>query len=613
MNICYVAPLDTIKKLGVLTYFSNLELENGDLVEIQINKRKLQAIVLHTEPAENAKHELRSGDFQIKKISKVVKKNAISKELFAAMQKASGICGTIISKMFDTMIPKSAIDDLAEIEKNKPSKGEVSEYLIINNEQNILIEIKKIVREEFAKNKSIAVIAPTIIAAENIFESISKGIENKCVIYHSDLSEKNQKKAEESIIKTKNVCIVSTPSLVSFLKQNTETIIITDESSKYYKSFEEELDTRRALATIFIHLNKKIIWTSDVPSMELFSKYKNKKVEIIQKDFVRDEIEKIEVVKLASKKEKTECIYWNKDTENKIKKYVQDGAKVALFSERRGMATTCVCLDCGSVKKCESCNKPYVLHEINGDRIFVCHTCNKKKIIKKDEEILCEYCESWRMQAMGVGVAGIKEYLKNIIDTKIYSIDSDSVKTKKDALKIYKEFDEKGGVLIGTEMILPIIKEIDLVVVVSIDSLFSLPEYNLDEEIFKTIVKLNSSLHKNGEMIVNTRTDEKIFEYIQNKNTEKFLNYELKNREEASLPPYSYLITFDIQKDVNKIPRFLEIFPNYHVNGREMRRNIIMIPKDKWEKDEDLQTQTIVNLLNYNLKINPKNTFKGIL
>jgi primosomal protein N' len=613
MNICYVAPLDTTKKLGILTYFSTLDTEKGDLVEIQINKRKLSAIILHVETAEDAKQDLRTSLFQIKKITKIIKKNAISKDVFVGFENAAGVCGTIISKMVDVMIPKNSITELADIKKNKVDDDNL-ESIIINNDHNILVEIKKIVREEFAKKKSLAIIAPTIIAAENIFDEIKNGIENKCVIYHSDLSEKNQNKAEENIKEIKNVCIISTPSLVSLLKENIDTFIFWDESSKYYKSYEEEIDTKKAISLVVKNLNKKIIYTGNTPSIELYQKFKNKKVAVIQKDFVRDELEKIKVIKLDNKKEKLKCIYWDNETEIKIIRRLHDNEKIVIFSERRGMATTCVCADCSTVKKCMTCDKPYVLHEQEGARIFICHTCKKREIIKKDEEIMCENCGGWRMESLGVGVTGIKNYLKEIIDENmIYTIDSDSVKTKKEALKIYRKFNENGGVLIGTEMILPLIKNINFILIASIDSLFSIPEYNLDEEIFKTLIKLNGSLTKNGEMIINTRTDEKVFEYIQNNNIEKILNYELKNREDAGLPPYSYIITFDIEKNINKIPRFLEIFPNYNVNGREYRRNIIMIPCDKWESDENLRQQTIANLLNYNLKINPRNIFKGIL
>lgn len=613
MNICYVATIDMTKKLGILTYFSNLEIEKGDLVEISINKRKLSGIILHTEEAENIKHELRSSNFEIKKITKILKKNAISHDLFIGLEQATGICGGVISKMIDMMIPKSLLTELANIKKS-PDTDENLEHIIINNNQNILVEVKKIIREEFAKKKSVAIITPTIIATDNVYSEISNGIENKSVIYHSDMTEKNRKKAENNIKEIKNICLVSTLSLASMIRNDVDTYIIWDESSKYYKNFEDEIDTKKALITILFSLNKKIIYIANTPSIELYAKFKNKKVDVIQKDFIRDEIENIKVVKLDNKKEKLNSIYWDNETEKKISRYLEDNEKIVLFSERRGLATTCVCADCGVIKKCPTCDKPFVMHERNSERIFLCHTCNKKEIIDIDGELRCEYCSSWRMQSLGVGAAGIAEYVKNKYDNnKIFVIDSDHVKTKKDAFKIYKKFDKEGGVLVGTEMILPLLKNINLIIVVSIDSLFSIPEYNLDEEIYKTFIKLNETLTKNGEMIINTRTDEKIFEYVKDKNTENFLKNELHNREVASLPPYSYIITFDIEKNINKVPRFLEIFPRYSVNGKLFKRNIIMIDKDKWENDINLRDMTIANLLLYNLKINPRNIFKGIL
>src|SRR3989344_627322 len=56
----------------ILSYFFNLELSKGAIVEIPLNKRKVRAVVLSSNSIEKNKLSLKKVDFQIKKINKVL-------------------------------------------------------------------------------------------------------------------------------------------------------------------------------------------------------------------------------------------------------------------------------------------------------------------------------------------------------------------------------------------------------------------------------------------------------------------------------------------------------------------------------------------------------------
>src|SRR3989344_3198449 len=56
----------------ILSYFSDSELPKGAVVEISLNKRKVNAVVISSSSLEKEKLSLKKVDFQIKKLTKVI-------------------------------------------------------------------------------------------------------------------------------------------------------------------------------------------------------------------------------------------------------------------------------------------------------------------------------------------------------------------------------------------------------------------------------------------------------------------------------------------------------------------------------------------------------------
>ena len=67
MYICELLPLKTTKKIDTLSYFTSLDINVGDLAEINMNGQILSALVIGVTNIKNSKTEIRSQDFKIKK------------------------------------------------------------------------------------------------------------------------------------------------------------------------------------------------------------------------------------------------------------------------------------------------------------------------------------------------------------------------------------------------------------------------------------------------------------------------------------------------------------------------------------------------------------------
>ena len=142
-----------------------------------------------------------------------------------------------------------------------------------------------------------------------------------------------------------------------------------------------------------------------------------------------------------------------------------------MFTVRKGLHPIVLCGDCGAIVRCENCNSPVILYNQGEKRFLSCNLCNKKREVDKK----CRVCNSWRLDAFGIGIDLIEKKIKEEYkDIPLFKIDSDSVKTHKKALQIIESFNKSDfGVLLSTEMGLNYIKkDIENSVVISMDSLF---------------------------------------------------------------------------------------------------------------------------------------------
>ena len=221
MYICDLIPLKTTKKINTLSYFTALPVELGSLVEIDMNGQKLNAIVIGYENIKNAKTEIRSKDFSIKKIKTIVNKNYIDQDLLTEIHHLSTLLGTSINNIFSTLLP---VDILEKINFDKrPSR--VTENYFTNN----TLDLEKLLKEE-----NTFIITPTLKIKTKV----------------------------KKTLKDKTLC--STPNLEFLLYKNVNKVVIYNETSKYYYSTFKDLDIKKAIIYICKLLNIQVVFFNNV-------------------------------------------------------------------------------------------------------------------------------------------------------------------------------------------------------------------------------------------------------------------------------------------------------------------------------------------------------------
>ena len=145
-------------------------------------------------------------------------------------------------------------------------------------------------------------------------------------------------------------------------------------------------------------------------------------------------------------------------------------------------------------------------------------------------------------------------------------MDSDSVPNEKAGKKIAEEFLADGGlpagkasILVGTEMIFSYINQpVDRVVAISVDGLFTLPEFKINEKVFHLLLKLKSLAKKT--FIIQTRFPElPIFDNVLRGNISGFYKEEIESRKIFQYPPFKLLIKITKEgKNENQLNKEIE-------------------------------------------------------
>ncbi len=137
--------------------------------------------------------------------------------------------------------------------------------------------------------------------------------------------------------------------------------------------------------------------------------------------------------------------------------------------------------------------------------------------------------------------------------------------------------------------------KVDNSAIISLDSLFSLPDFRIQEKILYMLIHIRTLTTKR--FIVQTRKfDEKVFEYGLKGNMSDFYREEINERKKFNYPPFSTLIKITLEGNKSDIvkemeiaqnildPYEVEVFPAFTqtVKGNHVLHGLMRIPQNKW-------------------------------
>src|SRR5450830_941798 len=230
-----------------------------------------------------------------------------------------------------------------------------------------------------------------------------------------------------------------------------------------------------------------------------------------------------------------------------LKLRLERGEQSLLFLNRRGYAPMLNCDACGWISNCMRCTSFMVLNK--PERRLRCHHCSLELYIPK----ACPTCGNVDLQPLGRGTQRVEEGLQAMFpEARVLRIDADSTRLKGAAQNAFDSV-HRGDVdiLIGTQMVAKghDFKRLTLVGVMNPDTALFSHDYRASERLFAQLMQVAGRAGRAGqkeggsasEVLIQTRYPQHpLYAAVMAHDYDRFATSLLKERLQASLPPYIY-------------------------------------------------------------------------
>lgn len=546
-----------------LSFFSRVPFEAGSVVSAPIRGKMTAALVVSSRDAREERADIRNADFALKKISAENGKRVFTDAFIAAVEDTAlwHSCreGAAFAALTSQVIlgASGKLEEvpgaMTSVEHVNPVRARADLLVLQAERQERVRTYRNLAREAFARGASILILAPTIIEAETLMRELEHGIEERTVLLTGELPKKKLIAAwNRCVSDTGPLLIIGTAFALSVPRAALDTIIVERESARSYRGISRPfLDVRRgaeALArrqgTRFIladfPLRVETRWRADSGELEELSRAQARSsgnAEVVIAD-TRKKDETKELGKERGVKRTFRAI--SEATTKAIREELKRGGRAIVFAARRGIAPLTVCNDCGTPVTDRETGTPMVLHKSAEGNVFLSHRSGA--ILPAGTP--CSTCGGWNLVTLGIGVERVFEELeKAFSDVPLYLFTRDTAPTHTAAKKISERFfSEKGGLLVGTERMLPYLTEpVELAAVASVDSLLSLSAWRAHEHTLSILFYLRE--HAELSFIIETRKPESVvMKSVESGNPAEFYRSDIEERERYQYPPFSTFI-----------------------------------------------------------------------
>ncbi|HEY1037055.1 MAG TPA: hypothetical protein VGE62_00570 [Candidatus Paceibacterota bacterium] len=603
MNIVTVYPIVRRAFKEELTYWSSHSFKPGSIIEVPLRGKGIPALVGSVSHASHAKANIKQASFVTKKIEKKSETQAVLPECVMACVQMSELYVSALGTTLKACIPDVAFESKAGVKIDEKKKGQtkkrngkddgtdendeeadddegalkaVADIVVYQtNFQDRLSTYKSIVREEFARKKTVIIVAPTVASAEELYQSLKRGIDDYAVVIHGKLSRKKQLEIWEAASTDEHpLLIVTTPLFACVPRTDISTIIIEKESSRGYATMRAPfIDFRDYIECYAKQLGIRLILGDSMLRIEtLFRRETGELADFFPVSYRIEKTADVLVVNTNPKKpgpdaknpdatDKTEFKLMSEELVSMIDYAGKKGDNMFIFSARRGLSPQTVCGHCSQTVECHECGAPVVLHENKKakegqERYFLCHHCGTQRGALET----CKKCGSWKLTTLGIGIDTVAAEVKKLFPEKeVFTIDRDSVKTDKQARDIIKDFSNaKGAVLVGTETALAFLPELKYSAIASLDSLFSIPDFRIHERIIQLLLRILDKT--TAYMLIQTRSENaEILSHFTSGNLSQFYKDELEMRQQVNYPPFATHVKVTVEETKEKATDLMKI------------------------------------------------------
>jgi primosomal protein N' (replication factor Y) len=212
--------------------------------------------------------------------------------------------------------------------------------------------------------------------------------------------------------------------------------------------------------------------------------------------------------------------------------------RAMLFVPRRGYADFLLCHECGWVPRCPQCGVAMTYH-VRQVRLQ-CHLCGRSEPAPE----ICRTCGGTHLRPHGVGTERVEQAARRLFrGTTILRLDAEAAPDEAAQQRVWQQFGRKGGLLIGTQLLVKGVGQVPAAVVgvIGIDAGLNLPDFRAAERTYQVLTRLVALAEQ--EMIVQTfAPSHPALRALVQQDAETFYRDELAARKRFHYPPYHTLV-----------------------------------------------------------------------
>lgn len=225
----------------ILSYYSSEELKPGAIVEINLNKQKINGVIYKTVDIKQRKAIIKKSDFSLKKIQKVVyPERLVSDYLISLANFISQYYYTPLSLSLKTILPKNLSAFIRVLNRIEPNFRVTNPKIDINNNDHFkkIIFSEKEFLEILNTKGQILIMVPTNFHEMYFLDLLNSSIPDK--LMHFKRNNKTLASLWVNLNKEENAIVLGNRSSIFLPFTNLTNIIIINPDNISYKSFSQK-------------------------------------------------------------------------------------------------------------------------------------------------------------------------------------------------------------------------------------------------------------------------------------------------------------------------------------------------------------------------------------
>ncbi|SHK80234.1 replication restart DNA helicase PriA [Chitinophaga jiangningensis] len=491
----------------------------------------------------------------------------------------------------------------------------------------------KMMEEAVAAGKQVLYLLPEIALTAQIIRRLQKHFGKHIGIYHSRFNNNERVEIWNKVKNGELQIVLGARSSLLLPFRDLGLIILDEEHDPSYKQQDPAPRYHARDAAIYYAglFKAKVLLGSATPSLESYYNAQQGKYGLVElsERYGGVEMPAMDIVDIKKEMaEKTMDGNISLALKTAVTESLTAQKQVILFQNRRGYAPFLMCTTCGWIPHCKQCDVSLTYHR-NQDKLH-CHYCGTRY----PYVYTCAACGSQSLIPKSFGTEKIEDDLQQIFpEARIARMDVDSVRNKDSHNKMIKLLEDREvDILVGTQMVVKGLDfdNVNLVGILSADSLLSYPDFRVNERAFQLMEQVSGRAgrkHEKGKVLVQaSNTRHPVLHYVLNHDYKAMYEAELAERQFFHYPPFYRLLKLTLkhknQQTVEQAAQILASWLNPHIGPQlvgpaappvaRVRNNYLQEMLIKLPRDTKAIAQTKHLLREYFIQLLAEKKFRSV-